>query len=211
MSDQAELSWDQARGPHPLAVAPAARGRRSGLRRGDLSHRKKCPSEGFLYDVPHKTIIVNSATCHTRVACTQTHGSARALKDALLSTKRSASLAFAMSPCADAIRKHVGAVSMEEPSACRSCFFQAFKIRTPGMVALSSPAQWRLLKTSFHQQGTGSARPTRTRPVERPSTRQTWVRCVLIQLRSTKVLNVDLQYPPASAAAYFGNASDIHV
>ena len=123
-------------------------------------------------------VCPRSATCHTRVACTQTHGSARALKDALLSTKRSASLAFAMSPCADAIRKHVGAVSMEEPSACRSCFFQAFKIRTPGMVALSSQAQWRLLQTSFHQQGTGSARPTRTRPVERPSTRQTWIRRV---------------------------------
>ena len=39
-----------------------------------------------------------------------------------------------MSSCADAIRKHVGAVSMEEPSACRSCFFRAFKICTPGML-----------------------------------------------------------------------------
>ena len=34
---------------------------------------------------------------------------------------------------------------------------------------------------------------------------------VVIQLRSTKVLNVDLQYPPASAAAYFEHGSDIHV
>ena len=32
---------------------------------------------------------------------------------------------------------------------------------------------------------------------------------VLIQLRSTKVLNVDLQYPPASAAAYFEHGSGI--
>ena len=34
---------------------------------------------------------------------------------------------------------------------------------------------------------------------------------MLIQLRSTKVLNVDLQYPPAAAAAYFEHGSDIHV
>ena len=88
---------------------------------------------------------------HTRVACTQTHGSARALKDALLSTKRSASLAFAMSPCADAIRKHVGAVSMEEPSACRSCFFQAFKIRTPGMI--EQPSSMETSKDLFPSTG----------------------------------------------------------
>ena len=83
--------------------------------------------------------------------CTHTHGSTRALKDALLSTKRSASLAFAMSPCADAIRKHVGAVSMEEPSACRSCFFRAFKIRTPGMV--EQPSSMETSKDLFPSTG----------------------------------------------------------
>ena len=56
-----------------------------------------------------------------------------------------------MSPCADAIRKHVGAVSMEEPSACRSCFFQAFKIRTPGMV--EQPSSMETSKDLFPSTG----------------------------------------------------------